>query len=438
MANDRAGGPSATKAQLVGVTLGNALEFYDFLIFSFFAVQIGQTFFPAANPQTSLLSALATFGAGFLTRPIGALVIGGLGDRLGRRPMLLVSFALIGLSTLGFAVTPRYASIGFAAPVIVVLCRLVQGFALGGEVGASSAFLAEVAPTRRRGRFVSLQFVGHGVAMLAAGLVGVALSSVMDDGALTAWGWRIAVGLGIAVVPIGLVLRGTLPETLHREVSAKTAPRLASYRGVAAFAFLTMLSGTIATYVLGYMTTYAKTVLHLPSGVSFGATVAVGVAYTLGSAAAGAASDKLGRRPLMIWPMAIATVLIMPGFWLLSHLAGTATLYAVSFVLRLLLAMAAATAFVTFTEALPLRVRSGAIAVLYAIATSVFGGSTQFVVAWLMSVTGDPLAPAWYMLAAALLGLVAMIRMRETAPVRSQDGLAEPAQDLPTRPALAR
>jgi MHS family citrate/tricarballylate:H+ symporter-like MFS transporter len=427
--DDQAPRPRATKAQLAGVTLGNALEFYDFLVFSFFAVQIGQAFFPSGSPQTSLLSALATFGAGFLTRPLGALVIGGLGDRLGRRPMLLVSFALIGLSTLGVAVTPSYASIGLAAPVMVILCRLVQGFALGGEVGASSAFLAEVAPPGRRGAYVSLQFVGHGLSMLAAGLIGVGLSAVMDDATLVKWGWRIAMAVGVAVVPIGLALRRTLPETMHAAVSAEPAPRFATYRGVMLFAFLTMLSGTIATYVLGYMTTYAKTVLRLPSGVSFGATVAVGVAYTLGSVIAGVGSDRLGRRPLMIWPMALATACIMPGFWLLSRLPGAATLYSVSFVLRLLLSMAAATAFVTLTEALPLRVRSGAIAVVYAVATSVFGGSTQFVVAWLTGVTGDPLAPAWYMLVAALLGLVAMVRVRETSPTHA-DHDQEPNPDL--------
>jgi MFS family permease len=417
MPDDQAPHIRATGAQLVGVTLGNALEFYDFLVFSFFAVQIGLCFFPAASPQTSLLSALATFGAGFFMRPLGALVIGGLGDRLGRRPMLMVSFGLIGLSTLGVAITPGYAAIGMAAPVIVIFCRLTQGFALGGEVGASSAFLAEVAPPSRRGRYVSLQFVGHGLSMLAAGLVGVGLSAVMDDAALTDWGWRIAMGLGVAIVPIGLALRSTLPETMDPDVSVEPTPRLATYRGVVLFAFLTMLSGTIATYVLGYMTTYAKTVLLLPSGVSFGATVAVGLAYTFGSVAAGIGSDRFGRRPLMIWPMAIATTLIMPGFWLLSHLPGAATLYSISFVLRLLLSIATATAFITVTESFPPRIRSGAIALVYAIATSVFGGSTQFVVAWLTSVTGDPLAPAWYMLVAALLGLFAMCLARETAPI---------------------
>jgi len=414
----------ATPAQLLGVTLGNALEFYDFLVFSFFAVQIGQSFFPATNPQSSLLAALATFGAGFLMRPLGAFVIGGLGDRLGRRPMLILSFALIGIANLVVAITPSYAAIGLAAPLIVIVCRLVQGFALGGEVGASTAFLAEVAPPHRRGAYISLQLVGHGLSMLAAGLIGVSLAAALDDAALTAWGWRIAMGVGVAIVPIGLALRRTLPETLRAEVSSRPRPSFASYRGIAIFAFLTLLAGTIATYVLGYMTTYAKTVLLLPSSISFGATVAIGLAYTIGAVVAGLGSDRFGRRPFMILPMAIGAAAIIPGFWLLTNWPGASTLYAVSFVLRFLLVIASAAAFITLTEAFPLRVRSGAVAVVYAVATSVFGGTTQFVVAWLTGVTGDPLSPAWYMLAATLIGLVAMLFVRETAPVKSSDAVA--------------
>ena len=411
----------ATPAQLLGVTLGNALEFYDFLVFSFFAVQIGQCFFPATSPQSSLLAALATFGAGFLMRPLGAFVIGGLGDRLGRRPMLILSFALIGIANLVVAITPSYDAIGLAAPLIVIVCRLLQGFALGGEVGASTAFLAEVAPPHRRGAYISLQFVGHGLSMLAAGLIGVALAAALDDAALTAWGWRIAMGVGVAIVPIGLALRRTLPETLRAEVSAQGRPSFASYRGIAIFAFLTLLAGTIATYVLGYMTTYAKTVLLLPSSVSFGATVAVGLAYTIGAVVAGLGSDRLGRRPFMILPMAFGAAAIIPGFWLLTHWPDAATLYAVSFVLRLVLVIASTAAFITLTEAFPLRVRSGAVAVVYAVATSVFGGTTQFVVAWLTGITGDPLSPAWYMLAATLIGLLAMLFVRETAPVKASN-----------------
>lgn len=411
--------PPITRAQVFGVTLGNAVEFYDFLVFSFFAVQIGQCFFPASDPHSSLLLALATFGAGFMTRPIGAVVIGGLGDRLGRRPMMLLSFALIGLSTLGVAITPSYAAIGLAAPIVVLLCRLVQGFALGGEVGTSTAFLAEAAPAGRRGWYISLQFTGQGAATLLAGTLGVILAALMDDAALSSWGWRIAMAIGAATVPVGLALRRTLPETLHAAEAVNHPPPFRGYATVAAFGFVAMLSATIGTYVLNYMTTFAKTTLGMPSGVALGATMAVGLGNVIGSALGGLLSDAHGRRPWMVWPMLALSLGTMPGFWLLvGHPTGV-TLYAVSFGLRLLLSMAAASAFIAVTESLPMRVRSGAVSIVYALAISIFGGSTQFVVAWLTGVTGNPLSPAWYMLAATIVGLAAMAFARETAPAKA-------------------
>jgi MFS family permease len=400
------------------VTLGSALEFYDFLVFSFFAVQIGQCFFPNGNPTVSLLSALATFGAGFLMRPLGALVIGGLGDRLGRKPMLLLSFAMIGVASLGMALTPSYASIGMAAPIIVILCRLVQGFALGGELGASTAFLAEAAPAMRRGFFISLQYVGAFVAILVAGAIGTGLASVMDDVALTAWGWRLAMAFGVLIVPIGLTLRRSMPETLEPDVAAQAMPSFASYWRTAVIALLILLSGTITTYVLNFMTTYARTTLAMPSGVAFGATIVIGTAGILSAFAAGLASDRFGRKPIMIWSMAISTASILPSFWLIVHAPSTTLFYLVIFQLRLTTHIAATAALISITEAFPPRLRSGALAVTYALATSVFGGTTQFVVAWLIDATGDPLAPAWYMFGAGLIGLAAMMFTRETAPVK--------------------
>jgi MFS family permease len=411
-----------TRRQILGVTLGNALEFYDFLVFGFFAVQIGQCFFPATDPNSSLLLALATFGAGFLTRPVGALVIGGLGDRIGRRPMMLLSFAMIGLSTLGVAVTPSYAAIGLVAPVIVVLCRMVQGFALGGEVGTSTAFLAEIAPEAWRGRYISLQYAGQGASALLAGIIGVCLAAMMSEAALADWGWRIAMAIGAATVPVGLVLRRTLPETLHAGIAATPMPPVRSYRRVAAFAFLTIVSFSITNYVLNYMTTFAKVTLGLPAGVSLGATVAVGLATLTGSLLGGVMADRDGRRPWMVWPMMATTIGIMPGFWLLTTYPTAVMLYAVTFVLRFVLAVAAVAAFIAVVESLPMRVRSGALSVIYALALSVFGGSTQFVIAWLTGVTGNPLAPAWYMFGAALLGLAAMALATETAPAKLKGG----------------
>ncbi|HXP64938.1 MAG TPA: MFS transporter, partial [Steroidobacteraceae bacterium] len=175
---------------MLAVALGNAVEFYDFVTYAFFAAQIGRAFFPSDTPGTSLLASLATFGAGFLTRPLGAFVLGRMGDRLGRKPAMLASFALIGVAVIGLPLIPTYASIGVLAPILAICFRLVQGFALGGEVGPSTAFMMEAAPPLRRGLYISLQATSADVAVMVAGLVGVGLASALSPAALDSWGWR--------------------------------------------------------------------------------------------------------------------------------------------------------------------------------------------------------------------------------------------------------
>jgi MHS family citrate/tricarballylate:H+ symporter-like MFS transporter len=223
---------------------------------------------------------------------------------------------------------------------------------------------------------------------------------------------------GVLIVPLGLVLRRSLPETLEPDVAAQAMPSFASYRRIAIVALLMLLSGTIATYVFNYMTTYARTTLAMPSGVAFGATIVIGTAGILSALAAGFASDRFGRRPVMIWSMAIGTASILPSFWLIVQAPSTASFYFLIFQLRLTTHIATTASLISITEAFPPRIRSGALAVVYALATSVFGGSTQFVIAWLIDVTGDPMAPAWYMFGACLIGLGAMLFTRETAPVK--------------------
>jgi MFS family permease len=406
----------ATRAQIASVAAGNALEFYDFLIFSIFAVQIGQAFFPSTNPVNSLLAALATFGAGFNTLPLGAWVYGRYADRRGRRQAMVASFTLLGLSSAALALVPSYAAIGAVAPVAAIVARLVQGLALGGEVGPSSAFLAEIAPPEKRGGYVSLQFASQNFAVLVAGLVGVGLAAAMSDAALATWGWRIALIAGAAIVPVGLVLRRSLPETL--EAHAVDAPEriVPRYRNIAIAALATIASATVINYVLTYLSTFAQSDLGMSPGKAFGATVAVGVGGTIGALAGGVLSDRYGRRPVMLVPIVVTIVLIMPAFWLLRGYPAPLTLYAVALLLRLSSALASTSAFVAVSEAFPPAVRSTALGLTYSLSVSTFGGTTQFAVAWLGKVSGSTLTPAWYMLLFALIGLAAMAMLRETAP----------------------
>lgn len=414
---------------------GNALEFYDFLTFSFFAVQIGQTFFPSNNPVGSLLASLATFGAGFLTRPVGAIVIGRFADRVGRKPALMLSFILMGVAIVGMSLTPSFKTLGIAAPILVIGFRLLQGFALGGELGSSTAYMIEAAPTAHRGSFVSLQYLGQGLAVMAAGLVGVALSGVMGADALRDYGWRIALLLGAVVIPFALILRRSLVETLHLEEDAAPMAGMGvkpmGPAHIAVVALLILAGGTIANYVLNYLTTYATTILHIPQQAAFGSTVVNGLTGVVFSIVGGWLSDRYGRKPVMILPWLALLVLILPSFYILSQLRTPIALWAVTGVLGTVMSISAGASLVAITESLPKRSRAGMLSLVYALSIATFGGSAQFVVAWLTDITKNDLAPAWYMSAATAIALAAMFAVRETAPVKmtaaTSLGLAEPA-----------
>ncbi len=406
-------------AQVAAVAAGNALEFYDFVTYAFFAVQIGRSFFPARTPTGSLLASLATFGAGFLFRPLGAVVIGRIGDRRGRKPAMLLSFGLIGIAVAGLALTPSYRQIGMAAPVLAVGFRMLGGFALGGEVGPSTAFLLEAAPPLRRGLYASFQAMSADAAVLAAGLVGVTLSSLMDGPALDSWGWRVALLGGVLIVPFGLALRRTLHETLHRtDAAAAAAPPRAGIVRIAVLGIALLASATTVTYILDYLTTYAATVLGMPTRISFGATVTVGLCSVICDPFGGWLSDRYGRKPVLIVPACLLLLLVFPCFRLLDQFRSPFALYAATAVLASASALSSVSMIVVVTESLPPGVRSVGLGLIYACAISVFGGSAQFVVAWAVAATGSPLAPAWYMSGGVLVGLAAMLLLPETAPVR--------------------
>src|SRR5271156_3375331 len=275
-----------SKVSVAAAVAGNVLEFYDFTTYTFFAVMIGQHFFPSKDPFISLILSIATFGVGFVPRPtVGMLVI---------------------------ALTPSYATIGPIAPILVVFARLVQGFALGGEVGPASSFLIEASPPHERGLYASWQLASQGLSAFIAGGLGLALSLSLSDQAMQDWGWRIPFLVGVSIIPVALFMRSKLPETLdlsapttHHSLGAVLGSLFTAHARPVVLALLVISSGTIATYILNYMTTYAITTLHMPQGVSIAATLVLGLCTFAFSLLGGWLSDSIGRKPLLVLPRVV-------------------------------------------------------------------------------------------------------------------------------------
>jgi MFS transporter, MHS family, citrate/tricarballylate:H+ symporter len=417
MAEQNGNNSSIPARYVAAVVVGNALEFYDFLTYAFFAVYIGRAFFPSSSPTSSLLASLGAFGAGFVTRPIGGFVIGTMGDRVGRKPAMILSFSLMGIAIVGLALTPPHSMIGVAAPVLVVCFRMLQGFALGGNVGPTTAFLLEAAPPERRGFYTAFQAWTQDLSVLTAGFVGFLLANFLSDRQLETFGWRAAFLVGAAIVPFGLMLRNRLPETFYQEPGARSERvALRPYISVAILGGLLLASATIGTYVASYMTTYAITTLHMRASVAFAATIVVGLAGITFDLVSGSLSDRIGRKMTMIVPGVALLLLIFPGFYVLDHHRTTAALLGATAVLYSLAALSTTPIVIWLTESLPAVIRSGGVATVYAVAIAIFGGTTQYCVTWLIKVTRNPEAPAWYWAAAAVVGLAAMLAIRESAP----------------------
>lgn len=400
--------------QIAAVTAGNALEFYDFVTYAFFATQIGHALFPG-DASSKLLLSLATFGVGFLTRPLGGILIGRMADRRGRKPAMILSFTIMGVAMTGLALTPSYAAIGMAAPLLAVFFRLLQGFALGGEVGPNIAYLMEAAPPGRRGLYISLNFASADFAVLIAGLIGLGLSSFLTPVELEGWGWRVAFLLGAAIVPLGLRMRRTLVETLGPvENDAALVTSLGRPVLLIAMAGLFIIAGaTISNYTLDYLTTYAQATLHMPVPTAFAATIILGVVGVAGDLTGGLLADRFGPKRVLVLPWLLLIVAVVPVFGILNELRTASALLGATAALTLFHILGSSPAVLLFVQALPPRVRAGATGTVYALAIAIFGGTTQLFETLLIKWTDNPVAPGWYMMGAVVVALTGALLVPE-------------------------
>ncbi len=411
---------------IAAATVGNALEFYDSITYTFFAIQIGHAFFPSQNAYASLMLSLATFGAGFLTRPLGGIVIGSYSDRAGRLPAMMLSFTMMGIAIVGMALIPPYARIGIAAPVLGIAARMVMGFSLGGEVGPTTAYLLESAAVGKRGLAVAWQGASQYVSATAGGLVGLGLAAALPAAALDSYGWRIAFLIGGVTVPFGLWVRRGVPETLQTvEEAASVVSGAATRLGAARESSRIMILGlivlaytTITGYGTDYMTTFAQNTLHMAPEPAFGVAVVSSLAGLIGVLYGGWLSDRVGRHPVMIWPNLATLLATYPVFlWIVRAQTPFALVTGMG-LLSLLGNIPQGAFLVALAESLPKPIRASAFATIYAVAIATFGSTCQLVIEWLIHATGNPIAPAWYLLAATATGQIAMHLIPESAPVR--------------------
>jgi MHS family proline/betaine transporter-like MFS transporter len=414
-------GSSRRRATLAAV-IGNTLEWYDFVVYAFLASTIAKLFFPAGNETASLLLTLATFGVGFVMRPVGAILLGSLADRAGRKTALMLTILLMGLGTAIIAFAPTFATIGWAAPVLIVTARLIQGFSAGGELGSATAFMIESAAPGRRGFGASWQQASQAATLVAGSLLGAAVTGLMPAQDLEAWGWRIPFLIGLLIVPVGLFIRSQIDESAEftglgearernpvRRVFASQARQLVSGLGL-------VIVWTVCTYFfLIYMPTYATRQLGLAQSASLLANSAGLFILMVLVPMFGSLSDRIGRKPLLVGSAAAIAVLSYPLISVLAKFPGVGTLIGVQATMALLIAAFTGPAPAALGELYPTHVRSTGMSLAYNGAVTIFGGFAPFIATWLMATTGNALAPAYYVVAAAVASLIALLFMKETA-----------------------
>lgn len=413
-----AAAPGRDTARAVAATaIGNGLMIYDFTVYSFSAVFIGQHFFPAGNALASLLMALATFGAGFFMRPLGALVIGSLADRRGRKAAMLASIAIMTLGTGIIAFTPSYATIGVGATWLIVLARLMQGFAAGGEIGAASAMLMELASRERRCYLVSWRAASQGLSAMAGALVGALGVALLTPSQMQDWGWRVSFMLGLPIGLVGWYIRRHLTEApMRANPRAPLARVLRQHRRTLWFGTLAMAAPTASIYiVVFYMPTYLVRTLHMAPSISLLSASLAGAMIFLATPALALVADRQRRRkPIQYATLLCCAILVYPAFHVLTHAAGEGLALAVIVAYAVLALSNGGASGTMLLEAFPRQHRALGMGIIYSMGSALFGGFSPLIVTWLIAATGNPMAPAWYLLAALATSLYALRRFPDT------------------------
>jgi MHS family proline/betaine transporter-like MFS transporter len=404
---------------IVAATIGNVLEWFDFTVYAFFAVTIAEVFFPTGNPTVSLLVTFGAFGLAYFIRPLGAIVIGGYTDRAGRKAGLLLSMALMMVGTSLMAVMPGYATIGIAAPILITLARLLQGFSVGGEFGTAVSFLSEHGGGRK-GYGASWQFATAGIITALASVFGVVMTTVLTHDQLLSWGWRVPYFFGMLIGPAGLYIRRRIIETsefleAEKPETIPVSDLLRRYPVPTLLGLGISIISNSSFYIVAYIPTYGVKTLHLPAYVGFIATLVGGIILAIGSPLAGHLSDKTARPLIMViacWGFLLTSY---GAFYLMSAWPSLAAcIIAVSW-LQLLKAGYSGVLPSLLGEQFPVEVRAIGVSLSFSTAVSVFGGLAPLVATWLIAVTGNPLAPSFYLVATAFLSLVALIAIQRRA-----------------------
>ncbi|WP_373376919.1 MFS transporter [Cupriavidus nantongensis] len=411
--------PSQRRRAIIATVIGNGLEWFDFTVYSFFAVIIARLFFPTGNDLSSLLLAVATFGVGFFMRPVGGIVLGVYADRVGRKAALSLTILLMAVGTTLIGIAPTYDQIGIFAPLLIVVARLMQGFSAGGEMGGATAFLTEYAPARQRAYYSSWIQASIGVAVLLGAAVGTFVTSSLSPEALNSWGWRLPFLLGIVIGPVGYYIRHHLDETPAFRDTAERADSplkeiFQAYPRETTASFSMVILWTVCTYVLlFYMPTYAVKVLKVPQADGFVAGMAGGCAIMVFAPLVGLLADRIGRRVLLSGSALLILVLAWPMFAYINHVPGLASLLVFQLVFGVLIATYTGPILAAFSELFPARVLSTGLSVAYNFAVTIFGGFASFIITWLIATTGSSMAPAIYVMIAAAISLVGTRFVRE-------------------------